>query len=185
MKKRTRDSGMLSLEACIVVPAFIILMLMVNGIFIMLMGQHSMNHALIQSAKSLAFDPYASQRIAADKGNELGEALNSLVGSIASDGHTSSKAWYEAKDGSMETAIKERFVAHLRNNESDARELLDAIGVVGGVDGLDFSESKVADGVLTLKLKYTQEFVLNAAGLASFDREISISVKLFEYKPLS
>ena len=56
------------------------------------------------------------------------------------------------------------------------------MGIKKGTAGLDFSESVVEDGVLTIKLKYEQEYVFNALDLASFDRESTARVKLFGYR---
>lgn len=178
MEKRKNNRGSITLEAAIVVPLFIILMLLVNGLFVLFMGQQIMSHSLIQSAKSLAFDPYSSQRVSSDESDDLADMFTEIFSFVGGD-YTSSEEWY--KESNIEEIVQERYVAYLRENRSDTDALLEEIGVKNGVDGLDFSDSTLEDGVLTIKLKYTQEYIFNAAGLAEFDREISVKIKLFEY----
>lgn len=179
MNKRKASEGSITLEAAIMVPLFIILMLLVNGLFVMFMGQQVMAHNLVQCAKSLAFDPYASQRVSADTADYLSDMFVDLF-TFGKGDYVSTEKWYEDAD-SLDGVIKEKFIAYLTNSKGDAEKLLETIGVENGTEGLDFSGSKLEDGVLTVNLKYTQEYIFNAVGLASFDREITVKVKLFNY----
>lgn len=181
MRKKNSCSGSITLEAAMVVPFFIILMLLVNGFFVMFMGQQIMTHTLIQSAKSMAFDPYSSQRVAANAEDDLADMFVDIF-SFASGDHVSTGKWYDDSNlDDLDEVVEERYIAYLKNSETEAKELLENIGVKDGLDGLDFSGCTLEDGILTVKLKYTQEFIFNAADLASFDRELSIKVKLFEF----
>ncbi len=180
MRKKNRSEGSITLEAAMVVPMFIILMLLVNGFFVLFMGQQILSHTLVQSTKSLAFDPYASQRVAANAEDDLADMFVDIF-SFSSEGHVATDKWYEENLDDLDEVVEERFLVYLRESESDADNLLENIGIKNGVDGLDFSGCTLEDGVLTVKLKYTQEFIFNAAGLTTFDREISAKVKLFNY----
>ena len=182
MKKRKLNNGSITLEAAMVVPMFIILMLLVNGLFIMFMGQQIISHTLIQSAKSMAFDPYSSQRVAANEEDGLAAMFVDIF-SFSGGDHISTEKWYEDTDN-IEGIVEERYVAYLKDSRSNAKELIDELGIKNGLAGLDFSGSSIEDGILTVKLKYTQEFIFNAAGLTEFEREISVKVKLFEYTEL-
>ncbi len=183
MRKEKFNSGSITLEAAMVVPLFIILMLLVNGLFVMFMGQQIMSHTLIQSTKSMAFDPYSSQRVSANEEDDLADMFVDIF-SFASGEHVSTDKWYEDDLDNIDEIIEERYIAYLRNSRSDAKLLLDEIGVKNGLEGLDFSGSSLEDGILTVKMKYTQEFIFNAAGLAEFERELCVKVKLFEYTAL-
>lgn len=180
METNKENRGSLTLEACMVVPMFILLMLLVNGFFVLFMGQQIMCHTLIQSAKSLAFDPYASQRVAANEEDELAEMFVDLF-SFSEGNHTSTEQWYGEEATNLDEVVEERFVAYLKTTELRAESVLKQIGVKDGLDGLDFSECTLADGVLSMKVKYTQEFIFNAADLTSFERTLCVKVKLFEY----
>lgn len=177
------NNGSITLEAAIMVPMFIMIMLFVNGLFVLFMGQQIMSHTLIQSAKSLAFDPYASQRVAADEDDKLAEMLIDIFSVVGGD-YSSTAKWYEGDSDDLESVIKERYVAYLGKDETGANELLEAVGVENGIDGLDFSGSTFDkdSGMLTVNLKYTQEYIFNAFDFASFGQEASIKVKVFSYE---
>ena len=179
MRKIKDDNGVVTLEACIVVPVFVLLMLLVNGLFVMFMGQQIVTHVAIQSAKSLALDPYSVQRVAADKQDHLADMFVDLF-TIGNGEFVSTDQWYMTD---VENTVQERFFAYL-DGSGDADKILEVIGIEGGSTGLDFSESTVQDGVLTLKIKYKQNFVYGTSDLTSIEREITLVVKLFEYKQL-
>ena len=175
-----KDSGSLTLEAAIMVPMFIMLMLMINGVFVMFMGRQIMTHTLIQSAKSLAFDPYSSQRVAANADDQLAELFTDLF-SFVGDGYTSTATWYEDDYSRLTNVVEDRYVAYLKENNADAEKLLDQIGIKNGLNGLDFSGTTIENGVLKIELKYTQEYIFNVFDFAEFGQELVVSVKLFEY----
>lgn len=184
MNIKHNNKGSLTLEACIVVPVFIGLMLLVNGLFVMFMGQQIISHTLVQSAKSLSFDCYSTQRVTDDKNNQLAAMFTDIF-TIGHGNNISTEKWYEDAD-KVKVIAKERFLAYLKSSNSDANELLELVGVENGMNGLDFSESTIDNGrgILTIKLNYTQNYIYNAMGLASFKRSIYVKVKLFEYKEI-
>lgn len=189
MIKNNKKRGSITLEAAIVVPMFVILMLTVNGIFVMLMGQQIMAHTLVQSAKSMAFDPYSTQRSASNVDDKLADMFKDIfvfATNWSNDAeYVSTDEWYDEEkydQAKLAELARNRFVAYL--GPTKAADLLEVIGVENGIDGLDFSGSTLEDGVLTIKIKYMQEFLLNVGGLASFEREISVKVNLFESKSI-
>lgn len=181
LRFKNKHSGAMTLEAAIVMPMFIILMLALNGLFVHYMGQQIVTHALVQSAKSLAMDPYATQRVKSNEQDKIADLLQDVF-SIGERDYISTEEWYK-NPADVEKECKKRFTAFVREDKNNADELLELVGVKNGIEGLDFSGSSVDnDGYLTIKIKYTQEFVYNAADMASFDKEVSVKVKLFEYK---
>lgn len=181
MKNMKSEKGVVTMEAAIVVPIFVLLMLLMNGLFVMFMGQQIMAHTAIQSAKSLAMDPYSTQRVQADKQDHLADVFAKLF-AMRHEEFVSTDEWYKSAD--VADMVEERFMAYL-GGSGDAEGLLDVIGVEGGSSGLDFSGSTLADGVLTMNIKYTQNFVYGTSDLTSIEREITMKVKLFEYIPIS
>lgn len=181
MKKQRNNEGSITLEACIVVPIFIMLMLIINGIFVLFMGQQIMSHTLIQSAKSLALDPYSSQRVAADKEDDLADMFVDIF-TLTHGDYVSTDQWYIDSPDNITSLVEDRFAAYLRSSYADASNLLDKVGIEGGMSGLDFSESKYENGILTITVTYTQNYLFNAGDLTSFQRTLSVQVKLFEYK---
>lgn len=184
MKWMRGERGTITLEASIVVPFFVMLMLVLNGAFVLFMGQQIITHTLIQTAKSLALDPYLTQRIA-DSGVKLDDLFGDLI-SLGSEGYYSTQAWYKDPD-KLEDMVEERYMKYLSGADpavgggdaTGSKTLLELLGVEGAEGGLDFSGCTVEDGVLTLKLKYKQTYLFDGMGLAPFTREIGVKVKLF------
>jgi hypothetical protein len=157
------------------------LMLTFNGIFVMMMGQQIVSHALIQSAKSLAFDPYSSQRATADQEDKLADMFIDIF-SFSHGDYVSTDEWYADSGDDIADLVEERFSAYLKSSYTDANYLLEKIGIEGGMSGMDFSESVYENDVLTIKVTYTQNYPFNAGDLTSFQRTLCVQVKLFEYK---
>lgn len=179
--KKQNNGGSITLEACMVVPLFIMLMLLVNGFFVMFMGQQIVSHTLIQSTKSLTYDPYSTQRIEGNEDDTLADMFADIFSYLNGE-YTSSEPWYDEGDPGEE--VEARFLAFLGNDWGKANALLESVGVQGGCSGLDFSGSTVEEGILTVKLKYIQEFPLATADFTAFERELVLKVKLFQYKEL-
>lgn len=183
MKDHNNEKGTVTLEACIVVPMFITIMLALCGIFVLFMGQQIITHATIQSAKSLSYDPYATERNAVAGEKELAQ----MFGDIFSAGHSdyvSTRRWYSDESSYLKSVASARFKAFISENGSKNKDILEIIGIKGGANGISFSNCKVEDGVLTMSVKYTQCFLFDIAGLGEFDREISVKVKLFTYSEI-
>lgn len=187
MKARS-DAGTLTLEASILMPMFIFIMLFINGVFITFMGQHIMSHACIQAAKSLSLDPYTTQRMIVEPDSKLGLMFAELF-TFGHGDYVSTEEWYEGDSSDVIAEIRTRFAAFLRSKSGkadkySANKLLKAIGVVENVDQIDFSGSTVKDGVLTINMKYTQGYLFNMFDFATFSRKISLKIRLFEYKTI-
>lgn len=176
MKRMWATNGSITLEAGIFVPFFVILMLLLNGAFILFMGQQIVSHTLIQTAKSMALDPYLTQRVEASD-VKLDDMLKDIAGMLG-NGNYSTEDWYKNPAGVGKVA-KERYLKSLRENAYVGDELLKQLGVQDGIKGMDFSGSTVEDGMLTLKIRYEQRYIFNAWGLGTFHREIGVKVKLF------
>lgn len=180
--KRKKESGVLTLEAAILMPIFIMLALALDGMFLFYMGQQIMVHTAAQTAKSMAFDPYAVARVQSDSGDGLADLFVDFFGMFGS-GHSSTEDWSSEKSTKdIADVARERFTAYLRGDKASGNGLLDIIGVSGGIDGIDFSESKIEGEYLLLKIRYTQEFPFNLMDIASFSRLISLKVRLFTWK---
>lgn len=184
------NRAVVSLEASIVLPMFIMLLLFFYGIIIMFLGQQMMSHALTQSAQSLSLDPYSNSQINGGQIEDTGDLVSVLYGKLfeGQEGFYAQDEWYNGENETrLQEVIRDRYVAYLVGGSGEAQrkqadEMLDYVGVVGGLDGVDLSASKIEGDVLTIKVKYKQEFLFDFNGLASFDREMEISTKLWRKK---
>lgn len=181
MRRCVKDEqGVISLEACIVVPIFIFLILFFYGLIVMSLGQRMVAHALLQSAQSLSLDSYATEK---DLGYDSLDHGYQLVGAIYSDmlgfdkeEFSSKKKWYSAGSADLEKTVENRFYGFLvGGTKAEATDTLKTIGI----SDVKFSGSSVTDGVLTIDMKYKQDFIYNFQGLLSFDRETTVKVKMW------
>ncbi len=184
-KKNTKnDTGVVSLEACIVLPMFFFLILFFYGFMFLFAGEQMVNHALMQSAVSLSLDSYSVDKLA-DSTNVDKMLQDALDYVMQGDGvsHSSREKWYESSDATQQE-VRNRFVSYVANgDEGYANQKLEQFGIVGGLEGISFSECKVEgterDKVLTITIEYEQKYIMDAFGLLSYDREKTITQKMW------
>ena len=171
----------------------------------MFMGQQMISHSMLQSAESLSLDSYGTEKIRDEDDNPATELVitfmeNLFTGSFSADSidstFASTKRWYDKdaddyKHGNRDAlyesdkneVIKNRFLGYLTGEsditkaEEKAKEIYKLIGVEN--EELDFSESTVEDGVLTMVIKYRQKFVFDFQGLVGIDRQLTIKVNMW------
>lgn len=188
---RKNNKGVVTLEACIVLPIFVLLLMFFYGFIVFFSGHQLLSHSLIQSAQSLSLDPYANERLNArwketKDGSDLIQAM--YASALGGDEYYSSnEKWYLEKNKDlMQKTVRKRFLGYLVGSdepnkiEERANDMLKYLRVQGGIDGLDFSQTKIEGDVLTIKIKYKQEFVFNFQGLLAFDREQSIAITMWD-----
>ncbi|MDD4095864.1 MAG: hypothetical protein PHP22_06450 [Oscillospiraceae bacterium] len=174
---------MISIEACIVLPIFIILLMFIYGFFILFAGQNIIAHALIQSAQSLSLDSYSHEKLdagATDSGPALiGGIFNTFF--VTDEYYTSNSKWYSEDIASMNDVIKKRFIGYLVVNPTDGKAdvLLDYLGVEDGLDGFDFSLSEIDGDYLTVTVTYKQKFIFDFGDRVTMDMQQSIKVKMW------
>lgn len=156
--------GTMTVEACITVMVFMILMFFLSTLFTMFMAQNTTAHVALQASQSLSVDALAGEEIGdgvSDGVSVKGIAVSvyhTLFGNPNDSGAfaTDSNVLENAISGEeLAKVVKKRFVGYLAGgDEEKATEILKAMGVEDGVDGLDFSESSVEDGYLRIVLTY-------------------------------
>lgn len=96
--------GIISLEACIVVPIFMILILFIYSFFVIFTAQNQIAHSLLQSSQSVSLDPYKTETIGVAPGDWPGSLSDILIEFLESDDeyYKSDSKWYgEDKDPNM------------------------------------------------------------------------------------
>lgn len=185
---RKDQSGVITLEACISVLMFLLLMLLLSGLFLMFMAQTVTAHAVLETAQSMSLEAYSLEKLAVDEGAaaSVGEHLGSFVSSWFgtaenSPNFVSANKWYEGDEKEIAAAIKERFVGYIAGgNESKADKLLTMMNVVNGLDGLDFSKSYVEDDTLHIFLAYKLKYNFNMGPLKDVPVEQTASSRLWK-----
>lgn len=174
--KRNNESGILSLEAAMLMPLFIMLMLFIYGFMIFFAGSQLMSHAALQTAQSLSLDSYSNEKIASAGHDALLEfTVNGR--NLFSNGFAADVGWYK-EPTKVKKAVENRFKAYLLNGDNaDKNGLLKFIGIENGE--IDYSGCNVDNGVLTIKIKYKQSFMFNVFDLMNFDRTITVKAKMW------
>lgn len=193
-KSRADERGLLSLGACISVTIFIFLMLYMYSFFVVFEARNAIGHAVLATANSLSLDAYANN--AEGKYDKLENSIKDFLNKIfelpsqATDFSDESK-WYDdstvtGADGSVSAsadfsnAIKRRFLAYLGGGDSKrADEVLRRYHIQNGVEGLDFSGSRVEGKNLYLTVRYTIEYEFQVFGLEGVRMEQSACSKLW------
>jgi hypothetical protein len=190
-KIHTNQNGTVSLEACIVVTLFIFFMLFLYSLFILFLAHNSIGHAILESSESLSLDSYyydvMDKEADESVGGLIGEVAKNLFGLNGTHEYYSAdnaqwaneikpidqstatndeKADYAKKvteqQKGVAAAAKDRFIAYFANgDEQEAKQKLKFYKVVNGLDGLDFSESKIVDGDITITVKYQIDYEFN------------------------
>ena len=163
-EEEENQKGMITLEACISVLFFLVLMLLLAGVFRMFMAQNATAHAALETAESLALDAYAAGRIGSENVESVGDLLGGIFELTNNDNFSTYSRWYrDPAEGTLNEdvakAVKKRFIGYLSGGDSaEADNILRRLNVVDGIDGIDFSSSCVNDGVLYVELRYQLEY---------------------------
>lgn len=189
---RKNENGVISLEASIAVTMFIFLMLFLYSFFPVFEARNEMGHLVLSTANSMSLDIYSTENLG-NSGN-LSQIVYGLYRLIAEDNtdfvsmaewHNDSSVTTESGEteisATLEDAIRDRFVAYLTDGESEnAEALLKRYHVVGGLNGLDFSGSYIADDNLYVKVKYKLKYEYSVFGLGTIEVEQSACSKLWK-----
>lgn len=170
MRKDTK--GVIALEACVSVLAFMILMLMLSSLFIMFMAQNATSHAILQTAESLSIDVYSVESRTLDEseapsvGYWTTSLLNKILGKPSNTTNfVSTNRWHETSNNNdVADVVKKRFVGYIAGgDEAEADRILKNLRVINGLNGIDFSKSYISGddlyAVIEYKLVYDFEFM--------------------------
>ncbi len=181
---KNKEKGSVTLETTLVLPFFLFMFLLIFGLFSVVGARNQISHALVQSSKSMSLDAYYLERVASagESGTKFWKSLGDAVLDIVrldNDKHFSARTdWYSGNAGA--TVAKDRFVGYLSGgDEAEADEILDALGVIDGLDGMQF-KTEIADDVMTVTINYTLQFVFDVFDMGKIPMEQSIKVKLWK-----
>ena len=181
--------GSITLEASLVVPIFVIIMMFFYGIMMMFSGEELIAHSMLQSGKSLALDSYANGNNSAVEINETIKNMKEIFNKLGvsevdnSEYFSTTEQWYkdETKIG---REVKKRFLGFLSGGDKErADSLLKVVGVDGGIDKIDFNESYIdEDSDLHLIINYDQTFLFDLNGKVSFKRKKEVVTHMWNFE---
>lgn len=175
-----KDSGVIALEAAMSLPIFLFLMLALYSMTLLFTAQSLIGHTLTQSAQSLSLETYSTDNLGENWGSsglitaDLKQLL-SLTG--FNTDFVSDSRWYGNKS-TVERMCQSRFCSYLSGSEEEADAVLKALGVVDGVNGLDFSDTSLDGRDLTIVVRYKIKllFGIRAFQMDLFDFDAAQSV---------
>lgn len=186
--RKSSQRGAITLEACVSVLSFLVLMLILSSLFVMFMAQNVTAHVTLQAAESLSLDAYRIEKLMKEDGKigtvsgNLAQMVAKVTGSSSDNPYyVTDDRWYNGDSAQISQVVKTRFVGYLTGgDEIKADEKLKSLNVVGGLSGLDFSESYVSDYTLYIVLKYKLEYDFNIWGLGTVAVEQRTCSKLWK-----
>lgn len=194
-EKGKRNSGMLTVEACVSVTIFTLFIIFMSSFLVYFMAQNEMSHALVATAESLSLDSYYND---ATYGGSFSEAnkevtVESLMLNLFDNSYSSinnnkaqyvnTSRWYVTLDGKVNAeVIKERFIGYVSpSGEREADDILKGLNIKNGINGIDFTESKIENGKLFIKAKYKFHFFVKLNGLDEFEVTQSVCSGLWKF----
>lgn len=186
--RHKNECGAVTLEACISVLSFLILMLLLSSLFVMFMAQNVTAHTVLQTSQSLSLENYTIEKMVLSDGkvgsvsDYLADFVKHLFGSSEKNPNFVTEAHWTSLDSTAIGEIaKTRFVGYLSGGDKEkADEYLEMLNVVDGLDGLDFSKSYVSDDTLYIVLNYQLEYDFNIWNLGIVDVEQNTCSKLWK-----
>lgn len=186
MERRSKEAGLLSLEASIAVTIFIFLMLFMYSFFVVFEARNAMGHAVLATTNSLSLDAYGNSKLG--DADTVAKIFYGVYGSAGSENEFVNRdLWYKdsvtaegALSGNFESAIRTRFLAYLGGGDSNqAEEVLKRYHIQNGVEGLDFSGSHTDGRDIYLSVKYTIEYEFQVFNLDVLHMEQKACSKLW------
>ena len=184
------EDGVIALEACISLTLFLIVMLALYSIIGMFTAQSMISHSLQQAGQSIALENYKNTKmdvktmqkvplswlgkVTGGWSTESNNALDVTGGSF-SDGTT-------VKKSNVENIAKKRFLSYLGGNGKNADAQLKALGVVGGVGGVNFEGTKLSGDDLIIQVSYKIRlvFYIEMFHFGEFDSTQSVCCRLWK-----
>lgn len=185
IKKAENKKGIITLEACITVLFFIMLMLLILGLYRMFMVQNTTAHAAFETAESLSLNAYSAEKLGNGDWDSVGDLINGLFGMFSNSDYSTYDNWYDsdenAGDANLADTVKTRFVAYLSGGDEDAADLfLESLNVADGLEGLDFSGSYIDSGILYVQVKYDLQYDFKIGPLDTVSVEQTACAKLWK-----
>lgn len=179
-KGQEKTAGMLSLEACISVMLFMVLMLLMAGLFRMFMAQNLTAHAALETAESLSLDAYAGEKIGDGGTGSVGEFVNGLFDYYNDDRFFTYHNWFDGEE-SVESAVKKRFTAYISGGDTaKADQFLELLNVEDGLEGIDFSGSRIEDHILYVHIKYKLDYDFHFGSMKSVQVDQKACARLWK-----
>lgn len=175
--------GSLTIEASIALTAFMFLILTLFGFGRVYRAQNLISHATLQTSQSLAIESYYRETISSgdtvgtvDTLIELAETLGWSTASNFNEGYAS----LGDERTNFLKIVEETFIYAIADDKDSANQMLSAVGIEEGIDGLDFSRSAVNDSDIIINVRYEVKFPFEFSGERTVKLSKSAKTKAFK-----
>lgn len=166
---RKKEQGVLTVEATIVLMVFVMFVLFLYNFAGVYRAQSTVSHAAIESADAVALESYLREVAFESDPQEVIYLASKLGGSSTLD----ASALESLRTADMPKLAKEKFIAAIAKNESEADNKLKQLGIKDGLSGISFSQCHAdldGDNIIVF-LEYTVELQFPVFGA----REIQVT----------
>ena len=174
-----KQKGSLTVEASIALTAFMLLVVFILGFGRFNRAQSLVSHATMQASQSMAVDAYFGATIGDLKTTQSLQKLEMFFNFITNG---ESDVFTAVADSSDKTVDKARrhFVRAIADTEEEANEILLSLGVKDGLNGIDFSKSKIDGKDIIVHVEYTIEIQFAFTDDAEIEMSKSAKSKAFK-----
>lgn len=163
-----KNDGMMTIEASISFILFMFLILFIYCFSNIYIAQNIMSHALTQATQTIALESYGHKVFGNDetvKQLEHGnQSISKIVGLFKSDGQNFEIGWTDSfteikSSTQLKKAVKKAMTESMVDvtkgdyNET-AKQKLENVGIKNGLDGVDFSGTKITSDEIIITVKY-------------------------------
>lgn len=170
-----KNKGALTIEASVVLTLFTFFVLFFLGFGRVYRAQSTVSHATLQAADAISTESFLRENLSAD---DAAKAL--FVAQHMQGGATVNANLFKSlREISIPNLAKEKFTAAVADSSASANDVLTGLGVKDGLDGVDFSLSRInsATDEVILKATYTVKLQFPFFGINEFEMSKSAKVK--------
>lgn len=179
VKDRWEQAGSITIEATISLVTFLLFLLFFLNFAIIFRAQNIVGHGILNAAKGMSVESYWLGGVDDTK---IGGMVNAIIGLFADPGDLGDAYTSWGAAGGTASVAKEYFIDSISAEGIEADARLKALGIEGGVSGLDFSGTAVSDGKITVKVAYKIKLFFPFYPLEEVAMEQYASANLWEYK---
>ena len=146
-----REKGNLTIEASLVLTMFTFFILFFFSFGQLYKVQNIVSHATVKTAEAISIDSYFREAVGE---TNVGKAASFICDIVNADNDLSNSI-LTLKEANISKVIRENFIYCIDNSESNTDDILKKNGVKNGLDGIDFSASKLDGDDIVIKVRYT------------------------------
>lgn len=178
-----RQDGSITLEATISLVTFCLFLLFFLNFARVFRAQNVIAHGTLNAAKNMAIENYW---LGGYSDTTIGSTVNAIWDLFADSARNSEdmySSWNAA--GGVTDIAKQYFVDSITdtgNRYGDADERLKSLGLENGMASLDFSETKMTDQDITVKVSYSVKLMFPFFSIGEIKMTQSSTSRLWKYQ---